>query len=62
MSNLQEILERIKKASLGEEVKLIAVSKNVTTNEVLELFNEGQIDFGENRVQELKNKQQKNQN
>ena len=58
MSNLQEILERIKKASLGEEVKLIAVSKNVTTNEVLELFNEGQIDFGENRVQELKNKQQ----
>ncbi|MDO5045895.1 YggS family pyridoxal phosphate-dependent enzyme [Campylobacter sp.] len=58
MKTLAEILERIKKAQIGEEVKLIAVSKNVTTKEVLELFNEGQTDFGENRVQELKNKRQ----
>lgn len=58
MKNLDEILERIKKVHIGVEVKLIAVSKNVTTKEVLELFNEGQIDFGENRVQELKNKRQ----
>ncbi|QCD52598.1 YggS family pyridoxal phosphate-dependent enzyme [Campylobacter sp. RM16192] len=58
MKNLAEILERINKARIGEEVKLIAVSKNVTTKEVLELFNQGQMSFGENRVQELKNKKE----
>ncbi|QKF92195.1 YggS family pyridoxal phosphate-dependent enzyme [Campylobacter sp. CCUG 57310] len=58
MSNLEEILKRINSTGLNEAVKLVAVSKNVTVKEVLELFNEGQVDFGENRVQELKNKQQ----
>ncbi|WP_169940899.1 YggS family pyridoxal phosphate-dependent enzyme [Campylobacter sp. RM15925] len=58
MNNLEEILKRIDSAGLNEVVNLVAVSKNVTTKEVLELFNEGQVDFGENRVQELKNKQQ----
>ncbi|WP_172199690.1 YggS family pyridoxal phosphate-dependent enzyme [Campylobacter sp. RM16188] len=58
MSNLEEILKRIDSAGLNEAVKLVAVSKNVTVKEVLELFNKGQVDFGENRVQELKNKQQ----
>mgnify|MGYP000983466525 CR=1 FL=1 len=53
---LAQILERIENARSGEAVKLIAVSKNVTTKEVLELFRQGQTSFGENRVQELKNK------
>ena len=53
---LAQILERIENARTGEAVKLIAVSKNVTTKEVLELFRQGQTSFGENRVQELKNK------
>lgn len=53
---LEEILNKISKASVGETVKLVAVSKNVTTVEVNELFEQGQLDFGENRVQELKNK------
>ena len=53
---LAQILERIENARTGEAVKLIAVSKNVTTKEVLELFEQGQTSFGENRVQELKNK------
>ena len=53
---LAQILERIENARSGEAVKLIAVSKNVTTKEVLELFGQGQTSFGENRVQELKNK------
>ena len=53
---LAQILERIENARTGEAVKLIAVSKNVTTKEVLELFGQGQTSFGENRVQELKNK------
>ncbi|MGB2553482.1 YggS family pyridoxal phosphate-dependent enzyme [Campylobacter sp. MOP51] len=58
MNNLEEILKRINSAGPNEAVKLVAVSKNVTVKEVLELFNEGQVDFGENRVQELKSKQQ----
>ena len=53
---LAQILERIENARTGEAVKLIAVSKNVTTKEVLELFEQGQTSFGENRMQELKNK------
>lgn len=40
------------------DAKLIAVSKNVSENEVLELYNQGQMDFGENRVQELKRKKE----
>ncbi|QQF51664.1 YggS family pyridoxal phosphate-dependent enzyme [Campylobacter fetus] len=49
---LDEILSKI------GSTKLIAVSKNVTENEVLELYSQGQIDFGENRVQELKRKKE----
>ncbi|AII14709.1 type III pyridoxal 5-phosphate (PLP)-dependent enzyme, YggS family [Campylobacter iguaniorum] len=40
------------------DAKLIAVSKNVSENEVLELYKQGQMDFGENRVQELKRKKE----
>lgn len=58
MKKIVEILERIERLKDKEEVRLVAVSKNVTTKEVLELFHEGQVDFGENRVQELKNKRQ----
>ncbi len=47
---LSEILER----SAG--AKLVAVSKNVDTPEVEKLIAQGQMDFGENRVQELKRK------
>lgn len=57
---LSEISDRIEKARTGaniwENVKLLAVSKNVDTNAVENLFSQGQIDFGENRVQELKRK------
>ena len=38
---LAQILERIENARTSEPVKLIAVSKNVTTKEVLELFEQG---------------------
>ena len=37
-------------------MQLVAVSKNVGTDEVRELYSQGQIAFGENRVQELKRK------
>ncbi|PSM52790.1 YggS family pyridoxal phosphate-dependent enzyme [Campylobacter blaseri] len=57
MVNLKNLLENIDEISNQEKVKLVAVSKNVTEKEVIELYNQGQIDFGENRVQELKRKQ-----
>lgn len=49
--NLQLVLEKIQKAG---GAKLVAVSKNVTHNEILALNKLGQIDFGENKVQDLK--------
>ncbi|MCD8213931.1 MAG: YggS family pyridoxal phosphate-dependent enzyme [Campylobacter sp.] len=51
MINLQKLIDEIK--SLNEKVALVAVSKNVTSNEVKELYSQGQRIFGENRVQEL---------
>ena len=54
---LDEILKRIEAAKAGAgEVQLVAVSKNVGTDEVRELYSQGQIAFGENRMQELKRK------
>lgn len=48
---LKSILGRI-----NNKARLIAVSKNVSENEVIELYNQGIREFGENRVQELKRK------
>ena len=45
-------LDLIRK-QLPEHVTLIAVSKTKTNEEILEAYNAGQRDFGENRVQEL---------
>ncbi len=41
------------KKKIGTSVNIIAVSKNKPKSSILECFNSGQIDFGENRVQEL---------
>lgn len=41
------------KSQLPEEVTLIAVSKTKPAEAVLEAYKAGQLDFGENRVQEL---------
>lgn len=58
--NYLQILEKIniakEKFSEHEKIQLVAVSKNVTSNEVINLYNQGQIEFGENRVQELNKK------
>ncbi|WP_033916392.1 YggS family pyridoxal phosphate-dependent enzyme [Campylobacter sputorum] len=58
--NYQEILEKIQntkdKFSQHNEIKLIAVSKYVTSNEIINLYNQGQIEFGENKVQDLNKK------
>ncbi|ARR00723.1 YggS family pyridoxal phosphate-dependent enzyme [Campylobacter porcelli] len=49
--SLDTILKQI-----NGKARLIAVSKNVTENEVITLYNQGAREFGENRVQELKRK------
>ncbi|MDA3060836.1 MULTISPECIES: YggS family pyridoxal phosphate-dependent enzyme [unclassified Campylobacter] len=58
--NLAQILERIQNARISagiwDSVRLIAVSKNVDTDAVQNLYSQGQIEFGENRVQEMKRK------
>ncbi|QPH87180.1 YggS family pyridoxal phosphate-dependent enzyme [Campylobacter concisus] len=57
---LKDLLEKIE--NLSKDVTLIAVSKNVTCNEVRELYAQGQRNFGENRVQELAKKELELQN
>lgn len=49
--NLDNILKDI-----NNKARLVAVSKNVTENEVIALYDQGLREFGENRVQELKRK------
>lgn len=54
---LEEVLDRIKEASGGRNnVKLIAVSKTKPVEMILDAFNAGQVTFGENRVQEARDK------
>lgn len=45
------------KQELGDKVTLVAVSKTKPAEDILELYNLGQRDFGENYVQELTDKQ-----
>jgi hypothetical protein len=59
--NLKDVRARIKEAALRagrkpEDVKLIAVSKTKPVSLIEECVSEGQMVFGENRVQELMNK------
>lgn len=55
--NLNDILSGIKEVKnenkIQDDVKLIAVSKTVDSSRVVEAFNCGQLEFGENKVQEL---------
>lgn len=54
---ISENLHRIKNA-LPAGVKLIAVSKKKSKKDILAAYQEGQVDFGENYVQELVEKQE----
>lgn len=51
--NLNKLLDEINELSNGRKVKLVAVSKYVGSKEIKELFNKGQMSFGENKVQDL---------
>lgn len=51
--NLDSIEEELKiKFNNSTKVKIIAVSKTFSSNDILPLINHGQIHFGENKVQE----------
>jgi len=50
--NLQHI-----KASLPEQVTLVAVSKTKSVSEIMEAYNAGQRIFGENKIQEMVDKE-----
>ncbi len=43
-------------ANIPDEVTLVAVSKTKSVPEILEIYNQGQRIFGENKVQELTEK------
>ena len=44
------------KNTLSGDVKIIAVSKTKTKEKILKIYNTGHRDFGENRIQEMKEK------
>ena len=41
------------KTSLSDDVVVVAVSKTKPTDEIMKIYDQGHIDFGENKVQEL---------
>lgn len=49
----KNILDSQNKSNLGNEVCLLAVSKTRSVEEIMQLYNLGVRDFGENQVQEL---------
>lgn len=55
--NISENLKRLKKSINQEKVKLVAVSKTKPNEAIIAAFEAGQLFFGENRVQELVEKQ-----
>jgi pyridoxal phosphate enzyme (YggS family) len=55
-----DIIEVCKRVGRNEnEISLIAVSKTFPVEDILTVFNAGQIDFGENKPQEMKEKHDK---
>ena len=51
-ANIDKLREEI-----GDKVKIVAVSKFHPSDEIMEAYNDGQLLFGESRVQELESKQ-----
>jgi len=57
--SIKENLKQIKNTFITPECKLIAVSKTKPVEELMEAYEAGIRDFGENKVQELVEKQEK---
>ncbi len=53
--NIQQNIQEIKKIT-SDSVKIVAVTKNRSLDDILEVINCGVTDIGENRLQEAKNK------
>ena len=55
---MMDIVKNFKllKKTLSDNVKIVAVSKTKSKEKILEIYNTGHKDFGENRIQELKEK------
>lgn len=49
-------IDKLRK-EIGDKVKIVAVSKFHPSDEIMEAYNDGQLLFGESRVQELESKQ-----
>lgn len=54
--SIQKRLNKIK-TDLPEHVKLVAVSKTKPVEDILEAYNAGQLVFGENKIQEMADKE-----
>ncbi|MBL8006417.1 MAG: YggS family pyridoxal phosphate-dependent enzyme [Ignavibacteria bacterium] len=52
--NVRDICERTGRNP--DEIQIIAVSKTFPITNIIELYSEGQTDFGENRIRELRDK------
>ena len=53
-NDIIEVCQRIGRNA--DEIKLVAVSKTFPAEDIITVFNAGQIDFGENKPQEMKDK------
>lgn len=53
----KEISDEVKTLANGRDVSLICVSKYHTEEEIMQIYNMGQRDFGENKVQDLLKKE-----
>ena len=55
---MMDIVKNFKllKKTLSDNVKIVAVSKTKSKDEILKIYNIGHRDFGENRIQELREK------
>lgn len=56
-----EVMERVASAAFeagrsSEEITVVAVSKTMSADDIMTVYNQGQRDFGENRAQELAEK------
>ncbi len=55
MADVKDNLEIIK-SELGDQITLVAVSKTKPNEDILEAYNAGHRDFGENKIQEMTDK------
>ncbi len=56
MSKIKENLKKFKSEINSVNCRLVAISKTKPTSMIMEAYESGQIDFGENKVQELASK------